>query len=110
MVREQSDEQSDDEHHDQSVSEDEYQIGNDTDPGESELQSATNTNNPEADFCVQTAPVGDDSEIEFWESYEELKEETFEMEPLRESLDNTDNSDCVLTAEYKIEVDNEEIQ
>lgn len=106
IVREKSDdEQSDDENHDQPVNEDEYHVGNDTDSGElvqpelcagnveddmqpddeyqpvrkdeeDRVVNDTNTNDPEA-------AVEDDSEIEFWESYEELKEEPFEMEPLR---------------------------
>lgn len=124
------DEQSENGQDDQPVSEDEYQVDNDADPGEAiqaepivenldDDKQSDNENhdlpvnevenhvgngpNPEDDFGAENACGEDDSEIEYWELYEELKEEPFEMEPLRESLDNTANSDCVLTCVYKIE-------
>lgn len=119
-VHEQSDDgQSDDEHHDQSVSDDEYQVGNDTDPGEfvqaehdaGVVDDDQQPNDEDHDQPAiehenhgAYANAEDDSEIEFYESYEELKEEPLEMEPIREPLDITDNSDCALAIEYKIEI------
>lgn len=133
MYEQPVDEQSEDELDDQPVSEDEYQVGNEADlagavqaepivgnlvdgeqfdnehhdvpvnEAENHVGNGPNPDGPENDFGAENAYGEDDSEIEYWESYEELKEEPFEMEPLRESLDNTANSDCVVTGAYKIE-------